>query len=97
MCKKDLVKKMAEVTGFTYKKAEVALNGVLDTISDVLVTEGEVKLIGFGTFTKRRRAARVGCNPKTRERIEIPETNTVTFKAGKIFKDTVNGKRDSNG
>ena len=63
------------------------LSGV---VSDALSKGDKVQLIGFGTFEVSQRAERVGINPKTKEKITIPASKSVKFKAGKALKDAVN-------
>jgi DNA-binding protein HU-beta len=50
-----------------------------------------VQLVGFGTFEPKQRSARTGLNPQTKEPVEIPAATVPSFKAGKAFKDSVNG------
>ena len=54
--------------------------------------EGEkVQLVGFGSFEVKKRAARIGRNPKTKEPIDIPASTVPVFKAGKVLKEVVSG------
>ena len=91
MNKTDLIDAVAKSARLSKKDTEVAINAVLDTISDALVKEEKVVLVGFGTFEVRKRAARKGRNPSTKEEIHIPASNAPVFKAGKGLKDKVNG------
>ena len=64
-------------------------NAALEAIAGAL-TEGEkVQLVGFGSFEVKKREARVGRNPKTKEEIQIPASKVPVFKAGKALKDAV--------
>ena len=70
--------------------SEAAITTMLDTITDALTKEEKVVLVGFGTFEVRKRAARKGRNPSTKEEIRIPASKAPVFKAGKGLKDKVN-------
>lgn len=91
MNKKELAHKVAEVVGFeiTKKEAEEFVNATLEAIEESLVKGEDVKLVGFGNFEIRERAARIGRNPSTGEEIEIPASKCVGFKVGKKLKDAV--------
>ena len=89
MNKQELIRKIADGGELNQKQASLALNSILDAIV-AAVAEGEkVQLVGFGTFESKKREARVGRNPKTKEAIEIPASTSAVFKAGKAFKDAV--------
>ncbi|KUK67509.1 MAG: DNA-binding protein HU [candidate division WS6 bacterium 36_33] len=88
MLKKDLVDKIAE-TGLTKKQAGEALDAILDAITEALERGDHVLLTGFGKFEVRTRAARTGINPKTLEKIKLPETKVPAFKPGKGLKNAV--------
>jgi len=76
--------------GFDSKAAaERALNAVIDGMKTGLKKDGSVQLIGFGTFSVKSRAARMGRNPQTGEKIKIKASKTVGFKAGQALKDLV--------
>ena len=89
MNKTDLVAKVAEKAGISKKDADSAVAAVFDSIIAALKKGDKVALIGFGTFEVRKRAARNGLNPKTKEAIKIPASKAPAFKAGKAFKDAV--------
>lgn len=89
MLKKDLVDKVAKAAGLTKKEAADAVDGVFDAITQALRSGDSVLLTGFGKFEVRVRKARVGINPKTLEKINLPETNVPAFKAGKGLKTAV--------
>ena len=90
MNKAELVSRMAEKSELTKKEAEMALNALMESIQEALVSGDKVQLVGFGTFETRERAAREGRNPRTKETITIPASTVPVFKAGKEFKDRVN-------
>ena len=70
-------------------KAELINAAALDAITEALAESEKVQLVGFGSFEVKKRAARLGRNPKTKEAIEIPASVVPTFKAGKALKDAV--------
>ena len=90
MNKSDLVAAMAAKTGDTKKSAEETLNAFVDVVTEALVKGDKVQLVGFGSFEVRKRAARKGRNPQTKEEIKIPASKAPVFKAGKALKETVN-------
>ena len=92
MNKSDLVAAIAAKTGDTKKSAEETLNAFVDVVVDALVKGEKVQLVGFGSFEVRKRAARKGRNPQTKEEIKIPASKAPVFKAGKALKDLVNKK-----
>ena len=89
MNKTELIAEIAKKAGLSKKDAEKALNATLDTVSDALAAGDKVQLVGFGGFETKKREARMGRNPKTREAIEIPASCVPVFKAGKALKDKV--------
>ncbi len=89
MNKAELISAAAEKTGLSKKDTEAALGAILDAITEALVKEDKVQLVGFGSFEVKSRAARMGRNPRTKQTIEIPASKTPVFKAGKALKDTV--------
>ncbi|NLZ24286.1 HU family DNA-binding protein [Candidatus Dojkabacteria bacterium] len=89
MLKKDLIDKVAKAAGLTKKQAADAVDGVFDSITQALKSGDSVLLTGFGKFEVRTRDARVGINPKTLERINLPATPYPAFKAGKGLKMAV--------
>ena len=92
MNKSDLIAAVAAKTDSTKKGAEAALDAVISSITESLKKGDKVQLVGFGSFEVRKRAARKGRNPQTKEEIKIPASKAPVFKAGKALKDVVNGK-----
>lgn len=92
MNKSDLIAAIAAKTGETKKNAEASLNAFVDVVTETLVKGDKVQLVGFGSFEVRKRAARKGRNPQTKEEIKIPASKAPVFKAGKALKDLVNKK-----
>ena len=90
MNKTELISAVAEQSGLTKKDAEKAVTAVIDTIIDSVAKDEKVQIAGFGTFEQRQRKARTGSDPRTGTPIEIAASKVPAFKAGKVFKDTVN-------
>ena len=90
MNKTELVERMADAADISKAKANNALEGMIQAITEAVKNDDTVSIVGFGTFTLRERAARSGRNPKTGETIQIAASKSPAFKAGKAFKDAVN-------
>ena len=89
MNKTELIAAVAEKADLSKKDAEAAITATVDAITEALTQGEKVQLVGFGSFEVKKRAARVGRNPKTKESIEIPASVVPVFKAGKALKDAV--------
>ena len=92
MNKAELVAAIAAKTGESKKATEAAVNAFTEVVSESLKGGDKVQLVGFGSFEVRKRAARKGRNPQTKEEIKIPASKAPVFKAGKPLKDLVNKK-----
>ncbi|MDA8544189.1 HU family DNA-binding protein [Alphaproteobacteria bacterium] len=90
MNKNDLISQVAGDSGLSKADATKAVDAVLDNIAGSLSNGGEVRLVGFGTFSVTHRKATTGRNPRTGESIQIKASNQPKFKAGKALKDAVN-------
>ncbi len=89
MTKKDLIESVASEVDLSKKKSGEALNVILDSIRGSLAEGEKVTLVNFGTFSTKRRKARMGMNPATGEKIRIPATTVAKFKPGKKLKEAV--------
>lgn len=89
MNKSELVTAMAEKSSLPRKNCQDALDVCLAVIGDALKSGERVKLLGFGTFEVKVRAARVGRNPKTKEPVDIPPSKQPTFRPGKALKEAI--------
>ena len=89
MNKAELVAAVAEKASLSKKDSEKAVNAALEAIAAELAAGGKVQLVGFGSFETKKRDARVGRNPRTKEEIRIPASRVPAFKAGKALKDVV--------
>ena len=90
MNKASLVKAVAEKMGDTQKVAAIAVDAVFESITEGMIEDGKVQVVGFGTFEVKDRAAREGRNPQTGETMEIAACKAPKFKPGKALKDAVN-------
>ena len=89
MNKTELIAEVAKKCGMSKKDAEKAVNATFDAVTDALCAGDKVQLVGFGGFETKKREARMGRNPKTKEAIEIPASRVPQFKAGKALKEAV--------
>ncbi len=91
MNKTQLVDAVAAIAELPKTKAVAILDVILEKITQTLAEGEQVVLVGFGTFSVKKRAARVGRDPRTGGALQIPEAMVVGFKAGKALKDAANG------
>jgi len=89
MNKAELINAVSEKTSLSKKDSEAAVNAALDTMTAVLAEGEDIRLVGFGTFEVKRREARIGRNPKTKEPIPIAASRVAVFKPGKALKEAV--------
>ncbi len=92
MNKSQLVSALAEKVETTKKEAEAFLKAYEEVVKEQVNNGEKVQIIGFGTFERSERKEREGINPKTKEKMKIPASKGVKFKAGKAFKDLLNNK-----
>ena len=99
MTKADLVDEVVRVADVSKKHAEIIVNTVFSSIVEALQDDDKIELRGFGSFRVRRRRSRQGRNPKTGDRVEVPEKRIPYFKPGKELKDLINsgGSIDAEG
>ena len=90
MNKSELIDAIADGSGLSKADAGRALDGFTSGVTKALQGGDSVSLVGFGTFSVKRRDARSGRNPRTGETIQIKASNNPSFKAGKALKDAVN-------
>jgi DNA-binding protein HU-beta len=89
MTKTELIDKMAADANITKAAAGKALDSFLGGVTKTLKKGNKVTLVGFGTFSVGKRAARTGRNPQTGAAIKIKASKAPKFKAGKAFKDAI--------
>ncbi len=90
MNKAELIDAVADAADISKAAAARSVDTVLEVITESLKSGNSVTLVGFGTFSSRRREARTGRNPRTGEPIQIKASNLAVFKAGKGLKDALN-------
>ena len=73
-----------------HQSSVIAFDAMVETIADVLRGGEKIQIAGFGTFEMKKRAAREGINPMTKEKVKIPASNVPNFKFGDSFKNNVN-------
>ena len=89
MNKSQLISMITEKTEKKKKDVELVIDTMINTIYDTLKARDKVTISGFGTFEIKHRRERNGVNPKTGEKIIVPEAILPIFKAGKTFKEEV--------
>jgi nucleoid DNA-binding protein len=87
--KKEIVKTISEEIGLTQLKTKEIVQKTFDAIVETLVDEGRIELRNFGVFEVKKRAARKARNPRTGQRVDVPEKFVVTFKPGKEMEERV--------
>jgi len=92
MNKSELVAEIAKKSSLTKKDSEIALNALIEVIGDTLKKGDKISLVGFGSYEVRKRKARIGMNPQTKEEIKIPAKKVAVFKPGKTLKELVDSK-----
>jgi len=90
MNKGQLIEKLAEKTELTKTQSEIVLDAALEIIQKTVARGDDVKLVGFGTFSRLSRKSRSGRNPKTGQPVTIPGMKVPRFKPGKDFKELLN-------
>lgn len=89
MNKTEMIKVVANKTGYTQKDVAAVVDAMVATVVDTVASGDDVRIAGFGTFGVTERAAREGINPQTKEKIQIAATKSPKFKASSSFKDAV--------
>jgi len=90
MTKADLVEEVSRVTELTRKDSEVIVDTLFESVIKALKNGDKLEVRGFGSFRVRQRNARVGRNPKTGEKVEVPAKRVPYFKPSKELKDLIN-------
>ncbi len=92
MTKAELVERVARDTLLTKKHAELVVNTVFDSIVESLKDGDKIELRGFGSFRIRHRGSRIGRNPKTGARVDVPPKRIPYFKPGKDLRELLNDR-----
>ena len=95
MTKADLIDEVSKLAELTRKDSEVIVETIFDSIVRSLRVGDKIEIRGFGSFRTRQRKPRVGRNPKTGERVEVPAKKIPFFKPSKELKDLVNNTPDT--
>ena len=90
MNKQQLIEAIANEVDVTKATVAACLDAFINTVTKVLKKKGDVRLVGFGTFTTAKRKATTGRNPQTGAAIKIPASTQPKFKPGKALKDALN-------
>ena len=90
MSKQEIIDIVAEKAEISKAAAGRAVDAVIEGITKGLKKEGKVTFVGFGTFSAKKRPAREGINPLTKEPLKIPAKTVASFKAGSKLKDALN-------
>src|SRR5271169_3222748 len=90
MTKADLIDEVSRLAELTRKDSEIIVESIFDSVVRSLRAGDKIEIRGFGSFRTRQRRARVGRNPKTGERVEVPPKKIPFFKPSKELKDLVN-------
>jgi integration host factor subunit beta len=90
LTKADLIEEVSRVVEMTRKDSEVIVEAIFDSIVKALRTGDKIEIRGYGSFRTRQRQPRVGRNPKTGTRVEVPSKRIPYFKPSKELKDLVN-------
>ncbi len=90
MTKAELIEEVSKVVEMTRKDSETIVETIFDSIVNSLHKGDKIEIRGFGSFRTRQRQPRVGRNPKTGSRVEVPSKRIPYFKPSKELRDLVN-------
>lgn len=90
MKKAELIKALSERAGISNASSKETIDILLEIITEELLNDEGIEIGGFGKLEVKTRAERTGINPSTKERISIPSSKNVSFKAAKALKDKLN-------
>ena len=93
MTKADLIEEVSRVVEMTRKDSEIIVETIFESIVKALRAADKIEIRGFGSFRTRQRNPRVGRNPKTGARVEVPSKKVPYFKPSKELKDLINADR----
>jgi integration host factor subunit beta len=94
MTKADLIEEVSRLAEVTRKDSEVIVETIFESIVHSLRAGDKIEIRGFGSFRTRQRKPRIGRNPKTGDKVEVPAKKIPFFKPSKELKDLVNGAAD---
>ena len=87
MNKQELLRAVAEKAGMTIKDTGVFYEAFVETLKEEMKNGEKIALVGFGTFSAKKREARTAINPRTKAKVNVPATVVPTLKFGKAFKE----------
>lgn len=93
MTKADLIDEVSRAVEMSRKDSELMVETVFESVVNALRASDKVEIRGFGSFRNRQRKARIGRNPKTGERVEVPPKKVPYFKPSKDLKDLINASK----
>jgi nucleoid DNA-binding protein len=91
MTKQEITQSVSVHLDISEKQAKLVVQRVLGSILETLAADGRIELRRFGIFKVQRRAARRARNPRTGEKVDVPETHRVTFKPGRVMQQRIQG------
>jgi len=97
MTKADLIDEVSRTVEMTRKESEIIVETIFDSIVKSLRNGDKIEIRGFGSFRTRQRQARIGRNPKSGDRVEVPAKKIPFFKPSKELRDIVNGAGSAQG
>src|SRR5437899_2195047 len=95
MTKADLIDEVSRVVEMTRKESEIIVESIFDSIVKSLRNGDKIEIRGFGSFRTRQRQARIGRNPKSGDRVDVPAKRIPFFKPSKELRDIVNGAAEA--
>ncbi len=90
MTKADLIARVSQAVGITRKDSEMIVETIFDNIVKSLHASEKIEIRGFGSFRTRQRQPRIGRNPKTGARVEVPSKTVAYFRPSKELKEMIN-------
>jgi integration host factor subunit alpha len=92
--RKDLARAIHDTMGFSQQSSETLVKTVFNSMKKALLTGNDVKIVNFGSLTVRKKATRIGRNPRTGEAMEISKRKMVSFKASRGLRNKLNSKNN---
>ena len=89
MTKAEIVNSISNAVGLTKVETEAVVNGFISTLKEALMMGHNIEIRGFGTFKVKKKKARIARNPRTSEKVEVPERYVPIFKPSRDFKNAV--------
>ena len=93
MTKADLIARVSQAVGMTRQDSKIIVETIFDSIAKALHASEKIEIRGFGSFRTRQRQPRIGRNPKTGARVEVPSKTVAYFKPGKELKEMLNATK----